>query len=70
MQAARERKEAMERAEKIARWEEWVSERVWVGLGAPVHSPSPTKPFRPVTRPIPLIMSQKYPQTSFVCLFS
>lgn len=32
VKVARERKEAKERAEKIARWEEWVSARVW-GLG-------------------------------------
>lgn len=37
-EAEREHKEAMEMAEKMARWEEWVSECVWgSGVGAPSH---------------------------------
>ena len=55
-EAERQHKEAAETAEKIARWEEWVSVCACVGAGAWVGDGGwgMAKPFRPLALPIRL----------------
>lgn len=63
--AERERQEAVEMAEKMARWEEWVS----ACASAPVCGEGAAKPFSPALLPILLIEKYHGYTPNKFCLF-